>query len=78
MKNFIEAQIKSSIEAKEKILKDGQYIEQIQSIVEIVIQAYKLGKKVLLCGNGGSAADSQHIAAEFVSKFRLDRKALPA
>ncbi|KHD35749.1 phosphoheptose isomerase [Clostridium acetobutylicum] len=78
MKNFIEAQIRSSIEAKEKILKDGQYIEQIQSIVEIVIQAYKSGKKVLLCGNGGSAADSQHIAAEFVSKFRLDRKALPA
>jgi len=51
---------------------------QVTAISETMIQAFKNGNKVLLCGNGGSAADSQHIAAEFVSRFRQERKGLPA
>ncbi|URZ14867.1 D-sedoheptulose 7-phosphate isomerase [Clostridium felsineum] len=78
MRSLIENQIKSSIEAKQKLLGDDNFIESIQNIVNIVIKAYRSGNKVLICGNGGSAADSQHIAAEFVSKFKMDRNALPA
>ena len=52
--------------------------DSIQEAVEKVIHTLRSGGKVLLCGNGGSAADSQHIAAELVGKFRLNRKGLPA
>ncbi|URZ08121.1 D-sedoheptulose 7-phosphate isomerase [Clostridium felsineum] len=78
MRSLIENQIKSSIEAKQRLLGDDNFIDSIQNIVNIVIKAYRSGNKVLICGNGGSAADSQHIAAEFVSKFKMDRNALPA
>jgi D-sedoheptulose 7-phosphate isomerase len=49
-----------------------------RKVAERLIEAYTIGKKALLCGNGGSAADAQHIAAEFVGRFYLDRPALPA
>jgi D-sedoheptulose 7-phosphate isomerase len=52
--------------------------EQVYALSETIIQTFKNGNKVLLCGNGGSAADSQHIAAEFVGRFKRERKALPA
>jgi len=52
--------------------------DKIEEIVDIVIEAYKKGKKVILFGNGGSAADAQHISAELVGRFKKDRKALPA
>jgi len=53
--------------------------EQIELAADIITNAFKAGKKLLICGNGGSAADSQHIAAEMVGKFyRIDRPALPA
>ncbi len=50
----------------------------ILAAAELLVQAFKAGHKVLLFGNGGSAADAQHIAAEFVNRFRIDRPALPA
>ena len=50
----------------------------IHEIVEILISCFERGNKVLLCGNGGSAADAQHVAAEFINRFRFDRPALPA
>lgn len=52
--------------------------ESITEAVETILSALKNGKKILLCGNGGSAADAQHIAAEFVGRFQRERKALPA
>lgn len=58
-----------------------QFLRQaalLGAVADRLIQAYSAGKKVLICGNGGSAADAQHIAAEFVGKFYLDRRALPA
>lgn len=55
----------------------SQYVFLVQ-VAEELIQAYKAGKKVLLFGNGGSAADAQHIAAELVGKYYLERKPLPA
>jgi len=67
--------IKESISMKEKMLDLAPIINEI---AELIIDAYKNHKKILLFGNGGSAADAQHIAAEFSGKFFLDRKPLPA
>lgn len=50
----------------------------IAEIAENIIACFRSGNKVLLCGNGGSAADAQHVAAEFINRFRFDRPALPA
>jgi len=60
----------------DKTLKSEQTTKNLQEVVEIVFNALSSGKKVLLCGNGGSAADAQHIAAEFTGRFFTDRNAL--
>jgi len=73
-KNEIEKQIKESIEPKKKI--SEKYVNVIASITEEIIKAYKNNKKVLWFGNGGSAADAQHLACEFVSRFAFDRAGL--
>jgi D-sedoheptulose 7-phosphate isomerase len=70
--------IKASISAKERLLEDHDLIITIGKIVEVLITAFRSGNKVILFGNGGSAADAQHIAAEFVGRFGFDRPALPA
>lgn len=76
MRDFILQQIKDSVETKERILKDAALIDLIDLIAKDLIAAYRAGKKTLVAGNGGSAADAQHIAAEFVSRFYFDRPAL--
>ena len=78
MKNYIESYIKSSIATKTKILNDENILNVIENISQVIVKAYQNGGKVLTAGNGGSAADSQHIAAEFVSKFFMERPALSA
>ena len=78
MKNYIESYIKSSIATKTKILNDENILDVIENISQVIVKAYQNGGKVLTAGNGGSAADSQHIAAEFVSKFFMERPALSA
>lgn len=55
-----------------------EYVDKIEKAVQVIIDCYKKGGKVVLFGNGGSAADAQHIAAELVGKYKLERKALPA
>ncbi len=70
--------INKSIEIKKSILKDNNLIAKINLTSQAIIKAYNSNKKVILFGNGGSAADAQHLAAEFVNKFYLDRKSLPA
>ena len=75
MKHIIN-QIKDSIETKNLILKNKILISKIQDSCEIVYDAYKNNKKTIFAGNGGSAADAQHLAAEFVSRFYFDRPAL--
>ena len=76
MKNTIKDYINSSVEVKIKILNDLRLIESIEKAAELIINCYHSGGKVLTAGNGGSAADAQHISAEFVSRFMQDRKAL--
>lgn len=54
------------------------YCRAIAEVTEVITQQFKKGKKLLICGNGGSAADAQHVAAEFVGRFQFNRQALPA
>lgn len=74
----IRGQISESIAAKQKILEDESFLQDLQRSAQLLIEAYRAGKKTLLAGNGGSAADAQHIAGEFVSRFYFDRPGLPS
>jgi D-sedoheptulose 7-phosphate isomerase len=76
--NAIEKAIKESIKVKQDILKDKELIALIDSAAEYCIECFAQGNKILLCGNGGSAADAQHIAAELSGRFQFDRKPLYA
>ena len=70
--------IRASIATKQQLLTDRELIAMVAQVSEILVKAFTQGNKVMLFGNGGSAADSQHIAAEFVGRFAFDRPALPA
>ncbi len=78
MKDKITAIISASIEVKANLLNDESLINQILTVVNKATESFKNGNKVLFCGNGGSAADAQHLAAEFSGRFYKDRKALPS
>lgn len=68
--------IKESISVKQKILEDSVIIRQIESVTQVIINVFKNKGKVFFCGNGGSAADAQHLAAEFSGRFYFDREPL--
>lgn len=70
--------IQQSIDVKTKTLNDLQITATLNQVVEVMVQAFKNGNKVLFCGNGGSAADAQHLAAELSGRFYKDRDPLPA
>jgi D-sedoheptulose 7-phosphate isomerase len=78
VKDYIRQQIKDSITTKEAFFNDEKNVELLDRIAKDLIATYRAGKKTLIAGNGGSAADAQHIAAEFVSRFYFDRPALPS
>lgn len=77
MKSLISGYIKGSIQAKHALLCDN-ILSQLEKATNLIVAAYKSGNKVIISGNGGSAADAQHMAGEFVSRFYFDRPALPA
>lgn len=70
--------IQSSIDVKKQVLENDELIKTICDVVNAITSAFKNGHHVYFCGNGGSAADAQHLAAEFSGRFYTDRKALPA
>ena len=74
MRDRIQDILLESIQVKEQILRTN--ISEIKNIVELFIESLKKGGKVILFGNGGSAADAQHIAAELIGRFKKDRSAL--
>jgi D-sedoheptulose 7-phosphate isomerase len=74
----IVASIQESIKVKQTLLEDKQLLAQIADVAREFVKALGSGHKILLFGNGGSAADSQHIAAEFVGRFQMERTPLPA
>lgn len=78
MQQKIKNIIKSSIDTKEKVLNDTSLLERVEQLTNAIVKAFQGGNKVLLCGNGGSAADAQHIAAEFSGRFYTDRNPLPS
>jgi D-sedoheptulose 7-phosphate isomerase len=78
MIKHIKDTISASILTKEAILTNEALLHLIQQSIIEITQCFKNGNKVLFCGNGGSAADAQHLAAEFSGRFYKDRDALPA
>jgi D-sedoheptulose 7-phosphate isomerase len=74
----IKSIISGSINVKKDILADAKLLKTVRDSVAIIVTAFQNGNKVLFCGNGGSAADAQHLAAEFSGRFYTDRDALPA
>lgn len=74
--NAIVDTLAESIQLKHKILQQPQLLATIQAVIELGIQAYRNDKKLLFCGNGGSASDAQHLAAELSGRFYLDREPL--
>ena len=70
--------IRASVDVKNNILLDDKILQTVKDCVYILVTAFKNGNKVLFCGNGGSAADAQHLAAELSGRFYIDRDALPA
>jgi len=75
---MIKQRIQSSIEVKQAILQDDSLLKRIEQAVEMVTACFRNGNKAFFCGNGGSAADAQHLATEFSGRFYFDRGVLPA
>jgi D-sedoheptulose 7-phosphate isomerase len=78
MKQTIEDIIKDSIAVKTEVLKEEVLLKRISEVVDVIVNAFRKDNKVYFCGNGGSAADAQHLAAELSGRFYIDRDALPA
>jgi D-sedoheptulose 7-phosphate isomerase len=78
MKSYIEGQIKKSYETMQRIGEDENMVDMIGQVAKVIVNCYKEGGKVILAGNGGSAADAQHIAGELVNRLYFDRPGLPA
>lgn len=70
--------LQASVHTKQLILQDEKLLDQVYRSAQCITQAFQQKKRLYLCGNGGSAADAQHLAAEFSGRFYSDRKALPA
>jgi D-sedoheptulose 7-phosphate isomerase len=78
MSQKIKDVINASIAVKKQLLENEKIISTLIECVTVIAAAFTKGNKVLFCGNGGSAADAQHLAAEFSGRFYIDRDALPA
>ena len=78
MKNYIKDQIKKSFETKQIIYENEELLNKIEQVSKLCVKLYKVNNKTILAGNGGSAADAQHIAAELVGRYGFDRPALPS
>lgn len=74
----LQKNLEASIAAKQTFLRDAAQMQTFDKAVETVVAAYKRGGRIYIAGNGGSAADAQHLAAEFVSKLARERAPLPA
>lgn len=78
MIDHIKKTISASIAVKQKLLTDDRILQTTSDVVDLIVKSFKSGNRVYFAGNGGSAADAQHLAAEFSGRFYTDRLALPA
>jgi D-sedoheptulose 7-phosphate isomerase len=76
--NTITDIINNSIAVKQQVLQSEELLQAVEKVIDVITTAFKTGNKVLFCGNGGSAADAQHLAAEFSGRFYKDRPSLPS
>ena len=76
--DLIRRNISDSISVKQKLLKNDTILTEITKVVDLIVEAFNNGNKLLFCGNGGSAADAQHLAAEFSGRYYLNRPPLHA
>lgn len=76
MKEIIKKSLKESLDAKILLVNDDSIINAIEQVAQAIVGSLKNGGKVLICGNGGSAGDAQHVAGEFVNRFYFDRAPL--
>lgn len=74
IKNIIQA----SIDVKQQVLQNEELLATVEKVVDVITRSLQATGRIYFCGNGGSAADAQHLAAEFSGRFYTDRKALPA
>jgi len=77
LKEYVLESFKNSIKTKQAILENENILLSIHKIADKITEAMKNGNKLLIAGNGGSAADAQHVAGEFVNRFHFDRPGLP-
>jgi D-sedoheptulose 7-phosphate isomerase len=75
---FVQEQVQNSLSVKQAMLQDSDLLSRTAAVAQTISSALQSKRKLLLFGNGGSAADAQHIAAEFVGRYRTERRALPA
>ena len=78
MIEYVKGQVKASADTKLRILEDEAFLEKIIAVIKACVAVYKNEKKILIAGNGGSAADAQHFAAELVGRYGFDRPSLPS
>ena len=78
MKHTIQNIIAESVSVKQKLMADEAAMSQIEQVANKMIESYRAGGKTLFAGNGGSAADAQHLAAELVNRFTFDHDGIPA
>ena len=76
--DLVRKQLLESADLKRKVASDPAFTALVARMAQIVFEAIKSGHRIYLCGNGGSAADSQHLAAEFIGRFQKERAAWPA
>lgn len=76
--DIIKAQVAESVRVKQDLLMDEAVMAKVAAVADVMVKAYRAGHKTLWAGNGGSAADAQHMAGELVNKFTFDRPGLPA
>lgn len=76
--SIVKSRIQESIAVKQRLLEDPELLARIEAAAELIRCSLERGGKILFCGNGGSAADALHLAAEFMGKFQKERKALAA
>ena len=74
----IKATFQASIDTKQALIKDTKRLEELLEVAGVMSSTIKAGHKIVLCGNGGSAADSQHIAAELIGRFEKERQSMAA
>lgn len=77
MKIQIEPYLEESLAVKQAVLQDYEFKKNTKKAIRILIQSYKRGKKTLVAGNGGSAADAQHFPGEIVARFKRERRGYP-